>query len=351
VTLVGPGLSSPAGPTASAPADAATQIVHGFDQLRGMAAQIDELALRCGAPVTARPPWVLATLSMEPDRDPWGVLVRDGGALVACALLADSTGGPGPGLIRIAGSGSGHRGALLADSAPAASRLARALAEALVTRTTSFRLSLGPVDASCATVAVLTRVLPGAVAAAVDPIPVVQRNGSSAAVDYLAPSMRRTIRKASNRLARDGHTFSVTFTVDRGRIARALPVLAECHRDRDHARGRDSDLDDQAARLLWHARLRALADEGCLELATAHIDGHLAAYVLGILDRPAYRVLEGHLVTRWSRYAPGRVLEAAVLQRMLDDEAYDALDWMTSLAPESLLAANDRDAVVVVSTG
>jgi hypothetical protein len=350
VTFVRPLLTAPAGSTTAAFL-ATSEVVHGFDRLRVLAAEIDALALRCGAPATARPPWVLATLSLEPDRRPWGIMVRDaGGVLVACALLADSAGHSAD-LVRIAGSGSGHRGALIADSRPAAERLARAMAEALVTRTRSFRLSLGPVDASCSVVATLTQVLPGAVAAPVDPIPVVRRNASRSAADYLTPGLQRTLRKASNRLARDGHSLSISFTRDRGRIARMLPVLEECHRDRDHARGRDSDLDDGPARLLWHARLRALADDGCLELATAQVDGHLAAYVLGILDRPTYRVLEGHLVTHWARYAPGRVLESAVLQRMLDDDAYDTFDWMTSVAPESLLATNDRENVVVVRTG
>src|SRR5207344_576597 len=97
-----------------------------------------------------------ATLSMEPEREPWGVLVRDAdGWLVAGALLVDST-GPGPDLVRLAGSGSGHRGALLADSKPAADHLGRALAECLVTRTRNFRLSLGPVDAGAAAVEALT---------------------------------------------------------------------------------------------------------------------------------------------------------------------------------------------------
>ena len=188
-------------------------------------------------------------------------------------------------------------------------------------------------------------------AAKVDPIPVVRRGASRSATDYLSDGLQRTLRKSRNRLARDGHTQSVAFTRDRIRIARLLPLLEECHRDRDHARGRDSDLDDNGARLLWHARMRALSDSGCLELATAQIDGHLASYVLAILDRPTYRVLEGHLATQWSRFAPGRVLEAAVLQRVLDDDEYETFDWMTSVASDTLLATNGMDPVVVVHTG
>ena len=353
MTLLGPRPHDKgrAGSRTAVAVPASTEIVHGFDDLVLLAEELDELAVVCGAPMTARAAWVFATLSMEPDREPWGVVVRDEDqAMVAAALLVDSA-GSGADLVRLAGSGSGHRGALLADGPLAADRLGRALAEALVTRTHSFRLSLGPVDASSAPVAALTRALPGSQAAIVDPIPVVRRDESSLATDYLTDGMRRTLRKSANRLSRDGHELTVAFTADRARIMRVLPMLEECHRDRDHARGRDSDLDDTAARLLWHARLRALADAGVLELATAQIDGQLAAYVLAIPDEPVYRVLEGHLATRWSRYAPGRVLESSVLQRMLDDPAYETFDWMTSIASDTLLATNDHDPVVVVRTG
>lgn len=94
--------------------------------------------------------------------------------------------------------------------------------------------------------------------------------------------------------------------------------------------------------------MNGLSKEGSLELAAARIDGELAAYVLAITDRPTYRVLEGHLVGEWSRYAPGRMLEAAVLRRVIAGRSYRTLDWMTSVAPESLLAVNGHDPVVTV---
>ena len=73
-----------------------------------------------------------------------------------------------------------------------------------------------------------------------------------------------------------------------------------------------------------------------------------AAYVLGIVDGPVYRLLEGRFDTGWARYSPGRLLEAAVVQRMLDDPALTTLDWMTSVASEALLATNDADPMVVL---
>jgi hypothetical protein len=328
-----------------------TGVVRGFDRLHATADELDDLAVRCGAPVTARPSWVFATLAHEPEHQPWGVLVRDrDGALVGSALLVDVP-ARGRDLVRLAGSGSGYRGALVADGPRAADRLGRELAAALSGRDRPWRIALGPLDVGSAGAGALVAALPGAAYASVDSIPVVRRDGTSDVDAYLSSTVRRTLRKARNRLGRDGRALTVRFSRDRNRIVRLLPTLEECHRDRDHDRGRDSDLDDTVGRLLWNARLRALAMSGALELATARVDGQLAAYVLGIPDGEVYRVLEGHLVTEWSRYAPGRVLEAAVLSRVLDDERFDSLDWMTSVASDTLLASNAADPMVVVRAG
>jgi hypothetical protein len=70
--------------------------------------------------------------------------------------------------------------------------------------------------------------------------------------------------------------------------------------------------------------------------------------VLGVQDGNRYGVMEGRFVTALARYAPGRLLEAAVLERVAQDERYVGLDWMTGVAPETLLAANDADFAVVL---
>ena len=41
------------------------------------------------------------------------------------------------------------------------------------------------------------------------------------------------------------------------------------------------------------------------------IDGDVAGYVVGILDGQSYRVFDGHFETEYSRYSPGRLVEAA----------------------------------------
>jgi hypothetical protein len=205
----------------------------------------------------------------------------------------------------------------------------------------------GPLDANDASVHALAAALPGAQLMADAPIPVV-RQDSDDVRDYLSHNMRRTLRKARNRLTADGCEVSVQYTRDAAEIALLLPEIEECHRARDHVHGRPSDLDDLRARRLWENRLRGLASRGRLELAVLRIDGEFAAHAVGALDAPVYRMLEGRFVTRWSRYAPGRLLEADVLQRVLDDPALTTLDWMTAVAPEKLLATNASDPMVLI---
>ena len=58
-----------------------------------------------------------------------------------------------------------------------------------------------------------------------------------------------------------GRTLTVRFSRDRNRIARLLPTLEEVHRDRDHDRGRQSDLDD-TKRTLMRRDWLAMPEEG-----------------------------------------------------------------------------------------
>ena len=155
-------------------------------------------------------------------------------------------------------------------------------------------------------------------------------------------------RKSNNRLTTDGVRAEFAVTSDADEIIARLPEIAAVSRARDHAGGRSSLLDDDTGMQRWIQRLIGLARLCHLELSTLLLDGEPAAYVLGIEDNGAYRVLEGRYVTTWKRYAPGRLLEAHVLERVLDRSDLHELDWMTSAAPDTLLAANGAVDVVTV---
>ncbi|NAZ86706.1 GNAT family N-acetyltransferase, partial [Kineococcus indalonis] len=243
-------------------------------------------------------------------------------------------------------SGGGGYLAGVAAPAPAAGALGRALAEGAAARGTRLELADLPDDAT-------TRALAAGAGAAVEPlapVPLLHRPQQGEPVDLLSHGMRKNLRKARNRIATDGVTARVSFTSGSAELEELLPELEQAYRDRDDAHGLRCALDTPAGRDAWLARARELTAAGALEVAALHLDGVLAAYVLGLRDGGRYGVLEGRFRTRFARYAPGRLVEFCVLERALRSDGVQALDWMTGVAPETLLAADGADARVAVRT-
>ena len=305
---------------------------------------------RWQAPMTARSAWLAATSAVRDGIEPWGVaLTGRTGRPRGAVLLADETDERGRLRTTLLGTDLVHRGVVLADNAASARELGAALQEALVTRERLGDLRLGPFGAADPKVVGFAEGLGIVHVVDVDPIPVVDeldpaRCGPHAAA-LLSASVRRTLRKAANRMRTDGIAATTTVVSDPGTIRSWLPRLVDHHRARDHAHGRPSALDDPNGAALWQARMEALLTEG-LELSLLLLDGTAAAYVLGVPDGTTYRLLDGRFVDRWTRYAPGRQLETAVLQRVLDDPSLCALDWMTGIAPETLLVATRQERMV-----
>lgn len=323
------------------------EVIDDEQSLRALRSEFRRWASRRRLPTTATDAWIFADMSARDDLYVWSVAARDADRNLLGALVFIDADIDGQRITNLAGTDQGNRGVLTLESPEVAEDVARYVRDVLARRPVPSDLLLGPLDANDPKVHAFASALPESQILAVEPIPVIKQEDADART-YLSNNVRRTLRKARNRLEKDGHTMSVHFTTDAYEIGSVIPHLERVHRDRDHVHGRPSDLDDDRGRRLWRIRLRELAAEGNLELATLHIDGELAAHALGATDHPMYRLLEGRFVTQWARYAPGRLLEAAVLQRVLDDELFTELDWMTSVAPEKLLAANAGDPMVMV---
>jgi len=328
--------------------DTRADLLRGPDLIRFVR---DELPRHAGswlAPMTARSEWLMAGLTTRRDQQPWGVALRGPyGQLRGVALLADEAAPDRRLRTTLLGTDGLHRGAILADDETAAFDLGTHLEAALLARPHLGSVELGPLPADDPLVSSFARGLGIVDVVPTDPIPVVAQ-GSPDVVDYLTPGMRRTLRKAANRLRADGRTTATDVVTDQATIRGWLPELARHHQARDHAHGRDSTVDDPSGAALWHRRAESLLDLG-LELARLTIDGQLAAYVLGVHDRRTYRLLDGRFVSAWARYAPGRLLETAVLQRVLDTPTLDRLDWMTAVAPETLLAHTAMSPMVALT--
>ncbi len=163
--------------------------------------------------------------------------------------------------------------------------------------------------------------------------------------------MRKNLRKNANRLATDGVTAELVLSRDPDVFAATLPEIEAAYRDRDAAHGLACPLDTPAGRRTWLDRLAALGEVDRRELATLRLDGDLAAYVVGVPGQGRYGVFEGRFVTRWARYSPGRVLEHAVLQHAFADPTTQVVDWMTGVAPETLLTVSRFEPRVSVHRG
>ncbi|HEX3088703.1 MAG TPA: GNAT family N-acetyltransferase, partial [Ilumatobacteraceae bacterium] len=169
----------------------------------------------------------------------------------------------------------------------------------------------------------------------------------------LSHSMRKQLRRATARIDTDGLTSAVAF--DRGTaITRELIDEVEAvHISRDRFARRDSDLEHPSERAFWRAIVEG-RQPGCeVEIGSLRLDGQLAAYVVALLDRRTYRVFDGRMDTRFADYSPGRLIEAAALDRALRDPRFTVLDWMSGVAAEKLLTANSAEGRVrlVASSG
>ncbi|MFL6070668.1 MAG: GNAT family N-acetyltransferase [Actinomycetes bacterium] len=306
---------------------------------------LDALARRMTFPATGWSAWSFASCGVGGGVPTWAAIARYPDGELAGLLLLSVEATRKQMSITLSGSEQDTRGVLAVDSPETAEVMAQELAAYLRSQGVATELLLGPLDANDPSVHAFANALPGGRLVPDEPVPALEYSGNDLE-EHLSHGMRRTIRKAQNRLVRDERRLAFHFTRDSHEILAMTPDMEQCHRERDHIHGRSSDLDDDRGRRIWRWRLREFAGLGHLELSTLHIDDQFAAYALGILDGDVYRVVEGRFVTNWARYAPGRLLEAAMLQRVLESPDLSRTDWLSSVAPETLIAANDEDPMV-----
>jgi hypothetical protein len=154
----------------------------------------------------------------------------------------------------------------------------------------------------------------------------------------LGPGIRRGLDRSGHRIRQHALSETIQFEREPARLAGLRDEIEAVHRARDHDAGRVSDLDDTAGTAFWRSVYDLHAASGELEVATLRLDGHLAAYVVALIDPPVYRVFDGRFHPSWRRYSPGRRLEAAVVDHARRG-SYRMLDWMSSVAPEKLVAS------------
>ncbi len=323
------------------PAEAASAqiiIVQGWPALHPLEPALEKLHEIAATPVTARLAWWCS--AVRSDRDATPVLLAlpaPDGALSAAALVALHDAG---GVSRVT-SGRPH-----SDDAWEVAALSRDARRPLLSELARFVAGLGGPWQLTLTglrdggdAAWLAGRLPDAAVTAAAPVPGIGFTGGEVS---FAPGIRSGLDRSGQRIRQHALSEQVQFERDPGRLAKLRDEIEAVHLARDHDAGRPSDLDDTAGVAFWRSVYDRHAARGELEVGTLRLDGHLAAYVIALVDRPAYRVFDGRFAPPWRRYSPGRRLEAAVVDHARH-EGFAVLDWMSSVAPEKLVASTGAE--------
>jgi Acetyltransferase (GNAT) domain len=323
-------------PAATAPAGVAT--VRGWRELRALEPALDALHRTAGLPVTARLAWWRAALMADREAVPLLLALRGPGeTLIAATLVAlrDQDGECRITSVRpqtddvwdVAAVSPGARYTVLAGLIRYAARLS-----------CPWRLTLtGLRDGDEATW--LAGQLPDGVVVPAPPVPGI---GFGQAEVPLGPGIRSGLDRSGHRIRQHALTETIRFEREPGRLADMREEIEAVHLARDHDAGRVSDLDDGAGVAFWRSVYDGHAARGELEVATLRLDGHLAAYVVALADSPVYRVFDGRFAPKWRLYSPGRRLEVAVVEHARR-RSFRELDWMSSVAPEKLVASTHSD--------
>jgi hypothetical protein len=299
---------------------------------------LEALHRAAGTPVTARLAWWRAAVTADPGAIPLLLAVPGpGGTLTAAALVAlrDEDGDRQITSVR---PRTDDVWDIAAVSAGARQMLLDELARYAAGQSGRWRLTLtGMRDGGEATW--LAGRLPGGRAVPAPRVPAVGLSGDEVP---LAPGIRSGLDRSGRRIRRHALTETIRFEREPARLARLRDEIEAVHQARDHDAGRVSDLDDRAGLAFWRSVYEGHATRGELEVATLRLDGHLAAYVVALIDSPVYRVFDGRFAPKWRLYSPGRRLEAAVVEHARRGSFLE-LDWMSSVAPEKLVASTRAD--------
>jgi CelD/BcsL family acetyltransferase involved in cellulose biosynthesis len=319
-------------------------IVSRADSLISLAPHLDDLYAVSKSPVTARRSWWRAAVDADPSATPI-VLTQPGpeGTLDAAAFLMMSEEDGGTRVLRSYRARSDDVWEIAGRSPLVRRRLAVELAQAIRSLAHPWRLVLTGLRDGDVTLDVLREHLPECLVLRAEPVPRVRFEHQQTAAAVVRPSVRAALHRSGRRIATDGLSETVEFERRHLALLEMRAQIEAAHRARDHDAGRVSDLDAPANYRFWRSAFDNHAARGELEVATLRLGGELAAYVVSFLDPPAYRVFDGRFVPAFRRYSPGRRLEVSVLERVSRDGSLRELDWMSSVAPEQLIAATGAD--------
>ncbi len=316
------------------------EVLQGLRQVERIVPLLEAFHARVGAPVTARLPWLSSWFKLHPEAELICIVVRSSsGELEAAALLGKQRVGERIRLFSF-NNQMANVASIFASNPYAADLLAGAISDVVQASKGDWSLDLHQIVGTNDVADAMGKYLPSLIRETQLSVPQVLLTPGIDLASLLSKNMRKHLRQAHTRLADRSSEWHVDFHRESEKIMALLPEIEEIHIGRDHAQRNVSDLDDTLELRFWQETIVTHTYTDELEVATLTINGSIAAYVISLIDGNSYRVLDGRMNGSFAEFSPGRILETATLERVINDNSFATFDWMTGVAPETILAAN-----------
>ncbi len=315
-------------------------LIRGLRQLQPLLSSLEEFHAEVDAPITARWSWLSAWFQLHPEAEVQCLIVRSvSGGIDAAALLARQRKGNTIQLVSVSNQ-MANVASIFARSQRAAEALARGIADLAKSSPGDWELSLSQIAGTNNVSNAMATYLPSVEFETQLSVPQVLLSADLKLDTLLSRNMRKSLRRVRNRLDEHAPGWNVAFHRGTSSIMALLPEIEAIHIGRDHQQRNESDLDDAIERRFWQETIVTHTYTNELELATLTINNTIAAYVISLVDGSSYRILDGRMNGSFAEFSPGRILESATLERVIADDTFTTFDWMTGVAPETILAAN-----------
>ena len=328
--------------TSADPGPAEHRIIQlrGPQALRALGADLDGLFDAIAAPTTAKRIWLEAWAQAFTTWTPWAIGLRRGDQLVGAALLATRRRLHHTLIVPI-GDGPSDYLRLPALDAAASEALAAGLVRALSERRDRWRLVVPQLPVGDPVAAQVAHRLPHAEIVPGDPSPVLRWAPGTTLRSLLTRKAWKNLSNRRNRLEREASSVTIEYASDPSTVRALLPEFERVRARRDRQMSRAEDMASPKWKLFLDAALPALAEAGELEIGVLRIDGQCAAYGIALLDGPSYRRWQGRIDPTFAAYAPGRLLNAAMIERVLADTRFNEYDYMRGDEPYKLSLSNE----------
>jgi diguanylate cyclase len=316
------------------------EVIRGTRHLESTLVELEAFHRAVNAPITSRWSWLSSWFQLHPDAEVQCLLVRSStGTIDAAALLARQRDGE---VVRFfsVNNQSANVASIFARDDKSAEILAQGIADLVVGCNGRWTLELSQIAGDNRVAEALKKCFPHAETINELSVPQVLLTSGLTVDGLLSKNMRKQLRRVKTKLSILSDEWKVDFHRGTASIMALLPEIESIHISRDHAQRNESDLDDAFERRFWQETVVTHTYTDELELATLTINGSIAAYVISLVDGGAYRVLDGRMNGSFAEFSPGRILETATLERALADDDVEVFDWMTGVAPETILAVN-----------